>query len=145
MDDYDFDMYFLSLFNLSDFTDVISDNANNNVDYDNDILPYLNDLGLNESMLNNNITQKGGANPTFKIVNQHMNDNMGILQRVYEIENLTTRQMTFSDAIVELDAFFDDIIKRFVTPLNDKQQIQFIFNHDLLRESYLSVIFEKIL
>ena len=103
MDDYDFDMYFLSLFNLSDFTDVISDNANKNVDYDNDILPYLNDLGLNESMLNNNITQKGGANPTFKIVNQHMNDNMGILQRVYEIENLTTRQMTFSDAIVELD------------------------------------------
>jgi hypothetical protein len=144
MDDYDFDMYFLSLFNLSDITDVNADNANNNeyydnasnnVDYDNEILPYLEYMALNESMLDNNNTQQGGANPTFKIVNQHTNDNMGILQRVYEIENLTTRQMTFSDAIVELDTFFDDLIKQFVTPLNDRQQIQFIFNHDLLRES----------
>lgn len=56
-------------------------------------------------------------------------------QDEFEIENLDNTPMTFIEAVENLELFFDDIMQRFIEPLDNNDQIQLIFNHIYFRES----------
>jgi len=93
----------------------------------------LHDESQNENNLLNNVQTGSAIN--YKIINHKHLDGYNIDQDEFEIENLDNTPMTFIEAIDNLDLFFNDIMERFIEPLNTNDQVQLVFNHTYFRES----------